>query len=239
MPREHDTLPPSLSKAYVSALLYGRELPPTPDDEKLGAVYRMAVGDGEGMIELTIYPGIQSVNVCSEGFMVEMTDCTFVGRNAGRLRMEKVLGAERAVLEIAPDGAVLFAREAVEDSEDRGLPDLPHRRHRAETETDRITVQGRLGADPRFRTTAKSGDLVGSFPLGTHPDVETTTWYTVVVFGDRAKRLQEKGLKKGQPVEVVGYLHAQEGRTRRDGSPETPQIYAAAVRTSIAKRPRP
>jgi len=52
----------------------------------------------------------------------------------------------------------------------------------------------------------RRNELVGSFPLGVHPNLESTTWYSVVAFGERAKRLEEKSLAKGQEGEVVGYL---------------------------------
>lgn len=94
-------------------------------------------------------------------------------------------------------------------------------------EKQRVTLAGRVGAQPSFRTSPK-GQFIGQFPLAVH-EGEATTWHTVVAFGDRAKTLQET-LQKGQPVEVVGYLHTKERKTRDGGSKLVEEIYATVVK---------
>ncbi len=92
----------------------------------------------------------------------------------------------------------------------------------------RVTLVGRVGAVPAFGTTPK-GQPKLTFPLAVHPDSETTEWHTVLAFGKRAEQLRGQ-VKKGDAVEVVGYVHTSEVRGR-DGKPKTvAEIYAAAVR---------
>lgn len=93
----------------------------------------------------------------------------------------------------------------------------------------RITVYGRVGAGPTFRTTVK-GAFVGRFPLAERNEDQTTTWRNVLAFGDRALILQAGGVAKGQQVEVVGYLHTRQARTRSGPSKLVEEIYAVAIR---------
>jgi hypothetical protein len=72
-------------------------------------------------------------------------------------------------------------------------------------EHERVTLAGLVGTEPRFRTT-KNDKLVCSFPLAVHDDAGKTAWHDVVTFGERALKLQGS-LKKGQEVEVIGYVH--------------------------------
>src|SRR3712207_3247575 len=60
----------------------------------------------------------------------------------------------------------------------------------------RVTLAGRLGQNPRIRTTPK-GTLVAQFPLGVkdEADLDTTTWHTVLAFQKRAEQVRES-LKK-------------------------------------------
>ena len=95
-------------------------------------------------------------------------------------------------------------------------------------EQERLTLAGRLGQDPRIRTTAK-GTLVAQFPLGVKadPDLDKTTWHTVVAFRQRAEQIRDT-LKKGDAVEVIGYRHEREV-PRRDGTTRTVQEVWATV----------
>ena len=66
--------------------------------------------------------------------------------------------------------------------------------------------------------------------MGVHPTPETTEWKTILAFGKRADALRG-ALRKGQQVEVIGYVHTREvlGHT---GTPRTiEEIYAVAIRT--------
>ena len=95
-------------------------------------------------------------------------------------------------------------------------------------EKRRVVLAGRVGAVPTFRTTPK-GQTIAQFPLGVHPDPETTAWHTVLAFGKRAEELRGQ-LRKGEQVEVIGYVHARNLRGK-DGQPRTvEEVYASVVR---------
>ena len=54
-----------------------------------------------------------------------------------------------------------------------------------------------------------------------------------MAFNERAERLRDS-LPKGEPVQIVGYMHTREGRTR-DGQPRTiRELYAVTV-TRVAR----
>jgi Single-strand binding protein family len=96
-------------------------------------------------------------------------------------------------------------------------------------EKTRVHLQGRLGAAPRFRTTVND-KLIVQFPLAVHNDDKSTTWHTVVAFGDKAAQIQAAELKKGEPIGVIGYEH-ERTYTKKDGTVKTEiQIYAAVVK---------
>ena len=98
-----------------------------------------------------------------------------------------------------------------------------------EKKQERLTLRGRVGTAVRSRKTSK-GTLVAAFPLAIHNDEEeTTTWIDVVAFNDRAKKILD--LKRGQVVEVVGYLHSTE-QPNREGKTAAvkKQIYSVVVK---------
>lgn len=82
---------------------------------------------------------------------------------------------------------------------------------------NRVTLLGRLGADPEVRRT-QSGDPIANFRVATGErwkdkqtgeQKERTEWHTVVAFGPLAQ-IAEKYLQKGSRVMVEGEL-----RTRK------------------------
>lgn len=101
---------------------------------------------------------------------------------------------------------------------------------RTEQDKNRVRITGRVGADPHFRESGKSG-LIVNFPLAEHVEgQEQPTWHKVYTTGDRARRLQEKPIVKGQEVRVDGYRQERERQTR-DGKTETVvSVYAAHIR---------
>jgi len=100
-----------------------------------------------------------------------------------------------------------------------------------ERKQERVTLQGRVGRDPLLRTT-RTGKTVAQFPLGVHGVEEgkdKTTWHQVVVFDKKAQALQGS-VKKGDPVQVVGYKHEKEVQGK-DGTPRmVEEIYAVVVK---------
>ena len=97
-------------------------------------------------------------------------------------------------------------------------------------EQHRVQLAGRLGQHPRIRTTPK-GTLVAQFPLGVkaEADLEKTTWHTVLAFNARAEQVRDT-LKKGDPVEVIGYVHERD-IPRHVGTTRTVQeVYATVIK---------
>lgn len=108
---------------------------------------------------------------------------------------------------------------------------------------ERVQLTGRLGRDPSFYTTAR-GIRVAKFPLAVEQESGQTAWHDVLAFGDHAETLRatlergEEWLRKGRPVQVVGYWHENQ-KPNKDGTVRTVHdLYAAAVRQSppIGKR---
>jgi len=141
-------------------------------------------------------------------------------------KMRLSLSAEGAITLFLEPSAELPLIESDAETANEPSPEIPA--PPAEAKQERVTLQGRVGAEPVFRTTAKD-KLVARFPLAVH-HADETTWHQVVVSGDRAKQLQGT-IRKGAAIEVVGYLHQNE-RQARDGSKRlVEELYAVAVRT--------
>lgn len=97
-----------------------------------------------------------------------------------------------------------------------------------ETQAARLSLGGRLGRAPSFRTT-RSGRLIATFPLAVRDEAGNTTWHTVLAFDGRAEQLRDQ-VAKGQYVEVIGYRHQRE-RTIKSGETRLiEEIYATVVK---------
>ena len=75
-----------------------------------------------------------------------------------------------------------------------------------------ITIMGRLGQDPELRLTP-SGSHVLTLNVAVNKGwqqagewKESTTWFKAVVWGERADQLEQRQLKKGDKVMVVGEM---------------------------------
>jgi hypothetical protein len=104
---------------------------------------------------------------------------------------------------------------------------------RREATQERVSVTGHVGETPKFHRTRKNYTLVGRFPLGILEEGrEEPTWRRVLIFGERAERLQEHVrsdvIRKGTEVAVVGYVHEHEVRGRK-GPRTVKEIYAVVV----------
>ncbi len=222
----------TLAKTYILEVLQ-KERATSVRHPVYGDGYNITLGFDDSEAALEVFPEACAVRMLSGSSGVEIYDVASVTRNNGRLRMESVYEFERVVGEVAPDGTFTYFRQPRFDSSER-FEETPGS---SSQETPRVTLRGRLGAEPRFRTTTRRGELVASFPLGVHPDGETTTWHSIVAFGERAKRLQEKPLNKGQEVEIVGYVHERISHPREGQEKVLRQIYATAIRTTLTTPP--
>lgn len=97
-----------------------------------------------------------------------------------------------------------------------------------EQRAERLTLRGRAGTEPSFRTT-RNGTPIARFPLAVRDDAGDTEWHTVVTFGDRAERLRDV-VHRGAVVEVIGYLHERTARARGGRPRVVQELYAAVVR---------
>jgi len=96
------------------------------------------------------------------------------------------------------------------------------------SEQPRLTLLGRVGTVPRFRTSPR-GTRIAEFLLAVHENRNQTSWHPIVVFGERAERI-ENMIAKGQMLEIIGYVHQRE-RHGRDGSTRrVEEIYATVIR---------
>jgi len=96
-------------------------------------------------------------------------------------------------------------------------------------EKNRVALQGRLGSAPRFRTTVND-KLIAQLPLAVHHDDKSTTWHTVVAFGEKAAQLRDQDFKKGELIHVVGYEHLRLFKNKDGAERSEIQIYAAVVK---------
>lgn len=102
-------------------------------------------------------------------------------------------------------------------------------------EHERVTLVGRIGYTPKFRETSK-GTLVGTFALAVHPEPGVTTWHKIVVFGERAQKMRDGALSKGDEVEVIGYEHTKTCTDAKTGQEKQEvELYAAVVKKPRAK----
>jgi hypothetical protein len=222
----------TLAKTYILEVLQ-KEHARNVRHPVYGDGYNITLGFDDSEAALEVFPEAQAVRMLSGSSGVEIYDVASVTRHYGRLRMESVYEFERVVGEVAPDGTFTYFRQPRYDSAER-FEETPSS---GSKETPRVTLRGRLGAEPRFRTTARRGELVSTFPLGEHPDAETTIWHSIVAFKKLAQRLQEHPLKNGQEVEVVGYVHERTGRTREGKEKVKVEVHAAAIRTTLNTPP--
>jgi hypothetical protein len=118
---------------------------------------------------------------------------------------------------------------AADSTPSEGPPETPapsSQQRQEQEEQKRMTLTGRVGT-PRYRKTPKDL-LIASFPLAVH-EGEKTTWHNIVAFGPRAEKLQGN-LARGHKIEVIGYVHERQTKTRQ-GKPKTvKEIYAAVVK---------
>jgi hypothetical protein len=101
-----------------------------------------------------------------------------------------------------------FGAAGMPSSEQSGSPQLAEQQ-----EERRVSLTGRVGATPAFRTTPK-GVFIGRFPLAVRDEEDQTHWHSILAFNDRARKLQEAKLAKGQLVGVTGYVHEREQLSR-------------------------
>lgn len=100
------------------------------------------------------------------------------------------------------------------------------------------TLTGRVGALPRFDTTAR-GTPIARFPLAEHRG-EDTVWHRIVATDVRAHKLQELvdsgAVQKGSQVAVKGRPHTREETDKRTGRPRQVVDFVLAAPVQPATR---
>lgn len=120
-----------------------------------------------------------------------------------------------------PETAVTGDPEG-QEAYQRSLPEVRQEKQ------PRVTYSGRLGTDPRCRTTPRD-ILVCSFPVAEKQEgSEKPTWRTTVAFRELAGKVQET-LKKGMFVDVVGYEHERTRKSRDGAVRHDTEVYAVAI----------
>jgi primosomal replication protein N len=160
-----------------------------------------------------LVPGTSPPPVDAGGQGVASAEGQSIGQQRVEVFGQTPVASLPALMESAPPAPT---GEATADAEPR--------------ERERVQLVGRLGQDPRLRTTPK-GTLIASFPLGVkdEADLNKTTWHTVLAFQQRAAHVRDS-LKKGDPVEVIGYVH-ERAIPRRDGTSRTVrEVYATVIK---------
>jgi hypothetical protein len=100
------------------------------------------------------------------------------------------------------------------------------------------TLTGRVGALPRFDTTAR-GTPIARFPLAEHRG-EDTVWHRIVATDVRARKLHELvdagAVQKGTQVAVKGRPHTREETDKRTGRPRKVVDFVLAAPVQPATR---
>jgi hypothetical protein len=223
-----------LNQEFVMGTLGAEHWYPVSGDE-FGDGYMVGVGPQEAAVSVAVYPEKRSLEIFSGKTVVRLSNVQRVSRIGQQLCFEAVGDDEQLTVDMTSEGGYSLRRLPF-DAAPQGI-DQDRSDETPAQEKERVTLRGRVGKAPLFRMTARRGMLIGSFPLGTHPDLETTIWHSILVFGDRAQKLKEKGVTRGQEIEVVGYPHERVITSRNGGSKTVTEIYATAIRTTLRQPP--
>jgi single-stranded DNA-binding protein len=125
----------------------------------------------------------------------------------------------------------------VSEQEEAGKPRENGQTRRTTTveakEEERVQLTGRLGRTPTFRTTPK-GTFIAKFPLAVHLEDGATKWHTILAFGERAQKLEQRvtagEVVKGREVEVIGYPHTSEKQSKNGKTKVVREVYAVVVK---------
>jgi len=214
-----------LAQQHLQVLLSPRSVRPVTD-VGFGDGYSLEIGQPETPVELQIFPEARGLIVSSETLHMELAPIISVSRRSGRLGLISESAGERSSLEVTPWGSIELTRQEMTGAEEPGEP--------SENEpSERVTIRGRVGRTPRFRSTQGRGMLIAQFPLAQHSEDGSTNWHTVLLFGDRAQKLKDKPIVTGQEIEIVGYPHQRTRRSREGGSRQVIEVYATAIRTTL------
>jgi single-strand DNA-binding protein len=194
-------------------------------DVALGDGWRLALGP-TGVRSLELFPNTRTARLSTED--VQLTVYRVVEPTVDGAAVTISTQHQNSRLTVEASGSV--ALEIGDNFQvQEPAPDRRGERDNEHEQRERLTLSGRVGQNPRFKTTQK-GTLVAQFPVAVRDDEQQTTWHRVVAFGDRAEKVRET-VQRGQAVEVVGYRHTRTSRTRDGKETTIVEVYATVVRT--------
>lgn len=139
---------------------------------------------------------------------------------------ESPISGEKPSDEEIPDSLPMTGPEAPGDVETASVhpSETPQTGEQKERQP-RVKFTGRLGADPHYEQSQRSG-LVTRFPVAENTEDQQTVWHRVYSTGKSAERIQRTNLSKGDKVNVDGYQQ-QRPRRMQDGSTQPQEVVFA------------
>ncbi len=202
-----------------------------PTAERHSGIVRLSTEDA--LLEFYRQP---APAIRPEGVIFETRDLLISLAPSGELMAYRVVpGQDRETPQDAPESITGPETPLATETPARTDPDgpggivqgsLPQPR---QDKQPRVSFSGRLGTDPRCRTTPRQV-LVCSFPVAEKREgFDTPKWRNTVTFKALAKKIQET-MKKGDLVDIIGYEH-EKARKGKDGKTrhET-EVYAVVVK---------
>lgn len=169
----------------------------------------------------------------------ERDDC-FVSISASG-EVVLLIGTATAVVEASHPPAAAAKRSEMPPAVETPVLDHPgasetlssdgsHAPRAAGDKDPRVALIGRVARQPWIGETPKQRKPIAKFPLAVRcvDEPEKTTYHDIVAFDEKVE--QVKPLRKGQSVEVVGYAHPTQRRTKTGELQEGVEIRVAAIR---------
>lgn len=141
---------------------------------------------------------------------------------------EAPFAAERPIITPSQDEeALLDDSAAPQDASQRLLPKPDPGPETAKGE--RMTLAGRLGREPIFRTT-RNQVLVAKLVLAHRLDDGEVRWCDLYAFRDRAERVRAANLRTGMFIEAITYRHERTQTTKSGEERRIEEYYVVALK---------
>jgi len=119
----------------------------------------------------------------------------------------------------------LFLSRPIKDKASERVPSPPAVLPREQPE--RLDLKGRIGSRPKSHID-RNGSLAITLPLAVMNKDNSTTWHTILVFGEQAEELHEQ-LYTGVAVRVTGHQHERQVRTKGGEIKTVQEVHATTV----------
>jgi len=194
------------------------------NDKTYGEGYRL---DGVWGVKVEVFPTAGVTRLTTNDARLVLYGRSEPRMDQGRLVFDSSDHHEDAGITQRQDGTLigLFVREDLEQVQRRATGETRRAEH------PRVEMTGRIGKTPLFHRSRRR-TLVGRFPLEIYGERGQTTFRRILIFGERAERLQEEvrdgAIGQYTEVDVIGYLHEKQVRGRK-GSRPVQEIYAVVI----------